>query len=396
MIYKGTCLVPPSRAHSVAWLSITPGNSRLISSCSANPTYSKKMSKDLHDKSVRGSETAPTSQGGPVQDDGINFFPHLPVYSNPATGFLSMIPTSWIPYAQLMRLDRPAGFYAFYIPYLIGITYASCITTVPPQMSATIRLAAGLIPFNVLLRGAACTWNDIVDQRFDRRVARCRHRPVARGAVSTHKALVFMFAQIALWAYYLSYSALFPSRCVPYAATSLVLFVVYALMKRITYYPQVVLGVAFAWALFFSVSALGTDTPRNIMTRGSTLALFGANILWTVAYDTIYAHQDIADDEKAGVKGMALRFRNSTKALASVLTIAKLALLTICGVYAEFSLIYFLGTVGGVAAAMVYYIWDVDLTQPESCGQWFHKQFFLVGAGFMAGMAGEYLERLQM
>lgn len=203
-----------------------------------------------------------------------------------------------------------------------------------------------------------------------------------------------MFAQIALWGYYLSNSGLFPPQCVPYAATSLVLFVVYALMKRVTYYPQLVLGVAFAWALFFSVTALGPDAPRNVMTRGSTLALFGANVLWTVTYDTIYAHQDIADDEQAGVKGMALRFRNSTKALASVLTIAKLALLAFCGICSEFSAIYFLGTVGGVAAAMAYYIWDVDLANPESCGQWFHKQFFLVGAAFIAGMAGEYFTRL--
>lgn len=352
------------------------------------------MSTKLQSRTATGLDTAPVSEGGSVQDDGINFFPHLPKYSNPTTGFLSMIPLSWIPYAQLMRLDRPAGFYAFYIPYLIGITYASCIATVPPSLSATMRLAAGLIPFNVLLRGAACTWNDIVDQRFDRRVARCRHRPVARGAVSTHQALVFMFAQIALWGYYLSKSGLFLPQCVPYAVTSLALFVVYALMKRVTYYPQLVLGVAFAWALFFSVAALGSDAPRDVMTRGSTLALFGANVLWTVTYDTIYAHQDIADDEQAGVKGMALRFRNSTKALASVLTIAKLALLAFGGIRAEFSAIYFIGTVGGVAAAMAYYIWDVDLANPESCGHWFHKQFFLVGAAFMAGMAGEYLKRL--
>lgn len=91
---------------------------------------------------------------------------------------------------------------------------------------------------------------------------------------------------------------------------------------------------------------------------------------------------------------MALRFRNSTKAPASVLTIAKLALLAFSGICADFSAIYFLGTVGGVAAAMAYYIWDVDLANPESCGQWFHKQFFLVGSAFTAGMAGEYLKRL--
>lgn len=82
-------------------------------------------------------------------------------------------------------------------------------------------------------------------------------------------------------------------------------------MKRVTYYPQLVLGVAFAWALFFSVAALGRDAPRDVMTHGSTLALFGANVLWTVTYDTIYAHQDIADDEQAGSRGW--RFDSETQ-----------------------------------------------------------------------------------
>ncbi len=288
-----------------------------------------------------------------------------------------------------MRLDRPAGFYAFYVPYLIGIAYAACIAPTTPEPLTIFGLAVLLIPFNIVLRGAACAWNDNVDQEFDRRVERCRHRPVARGAVSTHQTNIFTVVLLALG--YLLLACL-PSQCVPHWTVSVVLFFVYALMKRVTYYPQVVLGFPFAWAVFFCVAALGMDPFAEQV--ASTMALFGANILWTISYDTIYAHQDVADDEKAGVKGMALRFRNSTKLLTSVLTVGQVTLLALCGVWAGFHLVYFIGTVLGVAVTMAYYIYDVDLKKPASCGAWFYRQFWLVGAGFMAGLLGEYALKL--
>ncbi len=100
------------------------------------------------------------------------------------------------------------------------------------------------------------------------------------------------------------------------------------------------------------------------------------------------------DDEKAGVKGMALRFRDSTKLLASILSVAQVALLALCGLWADFGALYFVGTVGGVAAAMGHYIYDVDLKRPESCGVWFYRQFWTVGAGFIAGLVGEYVTKL--
>ncbi|KAI2640773.1 putative 4-hydroxybenzoate polyprenyl transferase [Hypomontagnella submonticulosa] len=319
----------------------------------------------------------------------VNFFPHLPTYSDPKTGLLSKLPSKWIPYAQLMRIDRPGGFYAFYFPYLIGTMYSACIALTPPKPLTLLSLAAILLPFNILLRGAACTWNDNVDQDFDRRVERCRHRPVARGAVSTTAAHVFTLAQMAA-----GYPVLmsFPEKCKLHMLITVLLFAAYAFMKRITYYPQAFLGFPFAWALFFCIAALGME-PFGEHTA-PTLALFGANILWTIVYDTIYAHQDIADDEKAGVKGMALRFRNSTKLLASLLAVCQAVLLVLCGLWADFGMVYFVGTVGCVTAAMACYIYSVDLKNPESCGAWFHDQFWLVGAGFVAGLMGEYFSRL--
>src|SRR3569833_683345 len=324
------------------------------------------------------------------QDNTFNYFPDLPPYSDPTSGILSLLPSGWIPYAQLMRIDRPAGLYAFYFPHLIGIAYASCVASAPPTPSAGLSLAALLLPCNIILRGIACTWNDTVDQEFDRQVQRCRHRPVARGAVSTRQAHLFTLFQLAAGYPLLS---LFPARCTPHALIALALFIIYALMKRITYYPQVVLGFPFAWAIFFCLAALGMDPIGGHL--APTLALFGANVMWTITFYTIYAHQDVADDEKAGVKGMALRFRNSTKLLATVLSVVQVLLLAMCGQWAGFHTVFFVGTVGGTAAAMACYIYSVDLRRPESCGMWFYRQFWVVGAGFMAGLIGEYAGRLQ-
>ncbi|KAB8199952.1 UbiA prenyltransferase family-domain-containing protein [Aspergillus parasiticus] len=338
---------------------------------------------------------ASTSKTGdqptPIQDKQpeVNFFPNLPPYSDPKTGLLSTLPSSWIPYAQLMRIDRPGGLYAFYFPYLIGIMYAACIapTTVAPV--TLLLMAVVLLPVNILLRGAACTWNDTLDQDFDRRVERCRHRPVARGAVSTQQAHIFTCAQLAAGYPLLSF---FPVACTWHMLIMVVLFFIYAYMKRVTYYPQVVLGFPFAWAILFCVAAM--DMPALGDHTVPTLALYAANVLWTIIYDTIYAHQDVADDEKAGVKGMALRFKDSTKLLASILATMQVAFLAVSGLWAGFGILYFVGTVGGVAAALGYYIYDVDLKNPQSCGTWFGAQFWIVGAGFMAGLTAEYMLNL--
>ncbi|KAI4859684.1 putative 4-hydroxybenzoate polyprenyl transferase [Hypoxylon rubiginosum] len=322
-----------------------------------------------------------------ADDSSINFFPDLPGYSDPTTGILSWLPPSWIPYAQLMRIDRPAGLYAFYFPYLIGIMYAACLAPTAPKPSTLLQLASTLFPLNILLRGAACTWNDTVDQEFDRRVERCRHRPVARGAVSTISAHIFTLAQLMAIYPVLTF---FPASCRSHMGVTVVLFFVYALMKRVTHYPQVVLGFPFAWAVFFCVASLDLDPLGP--NAAPTLALFAVNVLWSIIYDTIYAHQDIKDDEKAGVKSMALRFRDSTKLLVGTLAVCMVTLLVLCGVWLDCGTLYYVGT-AGVAAAMSYYIYDVDLGDPQSCGAWFHDQFLTVGVPLIAGFTGEYLCR---
>lgn len=164
-------------------------------------------------------------------------------------------------------------------------------------------------------------------------------------------------------------------------------------MKRVTYYPQVVLGFPFAWAFFICVGALGMDPLRESLEP--TLAIFVTNVMWTIIYDTIYAHQDVAYDEDAGVKRMAMRFRNSTKILATVLSFGKVLLAAVCWAYADFGRGYFVGTVGGVGFAMAYFIYDVDLKDPQGCGTWFRDQFWVIGAAFLVKLLAEYTRKFQ-
>jgi 4-hydroxybenzoate polyprenyltransferase len=315
---------------------------------------------------------------------------HSPLqsYTEPTTGNLSGLPLTWRPYAQLMRIDRPAGLYAIYFPYLIGLIYAACISPIHYDLDTIFRLAVLQLPLIILLRGIACTWNDIADQDLDRQVSRCRNRPIARGAVSTPAAFVFVICQTVVGGVYLT--RFFPCACVPHMLLITLLSFIYPSMKRITNYPQAFLGLPIAWAVFFSVAYLNID-PFETIYAAPSMALFGSVHLWTVSYDTVYAHQDVADDAHAGVKSMAVRFRESTKVVTALLSVGQVGLLVGVGLWADFGAPYYVGTVGGVAAAMGIFIWSVDLGSPARCGAWFKRQFWLVGAGYVAGLFLEHV-----
>lgn len=310
---------------------------------------------------------------------------------------VARLPPSWRPYAELMRLDKPAGFYAFYFPYVIGTSYAACLPQIPPDFQHLIRLLTVFLIGSVILRGVACAWNDTMDQDYDRKVARCRQRPVARGAISTSRALGFT-AALALAGLVPLFVATLPTACAFHALAVVVLFTLYPFAKRVTYYPQVVLGFPFAWAIPLACAALGLD-PFEIdgyFAAAPTVALMGANVLWTMIYDTIYAHQDIEDDVKAGVLSMAVRFAETTKLLATVLGTAQVLLLLLTGWLAQLRLVYFVVACGGAAIALAIMIVRVDLKDPASCAWWFENGFWFVGGSVAAGFFMTYLERLTL
>ncbi|RHZ51487.1 4-hydroxybenzoate octaprenyltransferase [Aspergillus thermomutatus] len=319
-------------------------------------------------------------------------------YTTPKTGLLAIMPQSWIPYAELMRLDRPAGYWAFYWHFAIGLALAASISSRIPSPRTLISLFLFFAVWVIVLRGAVCTWNDTLDQGFDRKVSRTRNRPIPRGAVSTAQSHLFTLAQIAVG---MALLLPLPRGCMNHAALMTAILLVYPLGKRVTDFPQVILGVAFGMPIFLCGAALDGDplplsdlhrfgTETNDLRLVAAMCFYIASILWTVIFDTIYAHQDAKDDAKAGVRSLAVRLGDRTKLGLSVLAVTQVMLLFAAGVACEFSTIYFAGSCVGTALSLAALLWFVDLRRSASCAWWFCPGSHLVGASIVAGLLGEY------
>ncbi|KAE8381900.1 UbiA prenyltransferase [Aspergillus bertholletiae] len=303
-------------------------------------------------------------------------------------------PTSWVPYMQLMRLDRPAGFIGFYMPSILGLVYAASLAG-PDAVSPTqLWTQSGFFfVINLFIRGAACTWNDNMDQDYDRQVERCRGRPIARGAVSTQQGHVFLVLQLVVMGALLHP---LPQPCGAYAVAMGALYALYPFCKRFTHYPQAILGVPLSLVIVLSAYSLHIEAGDPFQDRNrtaATLALGIAEVFWTMIYDTVYAHQDLPDDVRAGVKSMAVRFRNSTKPLCTVLGVLQVILLALAGVWTQMPPVYFIVGVAGTAVALAVMIVSVDLAVPASCAQWFKLGFCFVGGCMNGGFLAVYAVR---
>jgi 4-hydroxybenzoate polyprenyltransferase len=227
------------------------------------------------------------------------------------------IPTSLRPYARLMRLDRPIGWWLLVIPCWWGVALAA------PGMPDLWLMYLFFIGA-VVMRGAGCVINDIYDRKLDALVARTKTRPLASGEVKLWQAFLLLAFLLGLGFLTLLQ---FNSFTVCAGIASLALVISYPLMKRMTWWPQLFLGFTFNWGALLGWSAVkgGLGLPA--------LLLYAAGIFWTLGYDTIYAHQDLADDERVGIKSTARYFGASSPfwvalfyALAIILLIAAAAL----------------------------------------------------------------------
>lgn len=205
-------------------------------------------------------------------------------------------PAAFRPYLRLMRLDRPIGTWLLLLPGWWSLALAAPRW---PDAGLLILFAVGA----VVMRGAGCTVNDIIDRDFDGRVARTAGRPIPSGAVSVRQAALFLAAQLTVGLLILLQTN---GYAVVLGAASLLLVFSYPFMKRITYWPQAWLGLTFNWgALLGWAAAAGRLEPAAVI-------LYGAGLFWTLGYDTIYAHQDKEDDALIGVKSTALRLGAAT------------------------------------------------------------------------------------
>jgi 4-hydroxybenzoate polyprenyltransferase len=205
------------------------------------------------------------------------------------------------PYLQLSRYDRPAGFWLLGLPCLIGLALARANSDF---VVTDAILAALFILGAVAMRGAGCTYNDILDQDIDAKVARTALRPLPSGAVTLKQAWIWLVVQCLVGLGVLLILSDFAKLV---ALGSIPMVALYPLMKRITWWPQVWLGLTFNWGVLVAAAA----TQGEI--RQADVVLYGALILWTLGYDTIYAIQDREDDALIGVKSTARRFGSHIK-----------------------------------------------------------------------------------
>jgi 4-hydroxybenzoate polyprenyltransferase len=317
--------------------------------------------------------------------------PTLPDYVPPTTGILSYLPSKAVPYAELMRIDKPAGTYYLFFPCVFSTFLAATMAAPVAAPSAVIGTSALFLTGALVMRGAGCTINDLWDRNLDPHVERTRLRPIARKAVTPQQAIVFLGGQLFTG---LGVLLSLPFECFWYATPSLVLVTLYPLAKRVTYYPQFVLGLTFSWGAMMGFPALGIDLLSNQAALTAAACLYASNVAWTVLYDMIYAHMDIKDDVKAGIKSIALKHDKETKAVLTGLAAVQLGLLTATGVAAGLGPIYFAGSCGGAALTLGTMIWRVKLKEVKNCWWWFVNGAWFTGGAITLGLAGEYTAHL--
>jgi len=255
------------------------------------------------------------------------------------------------PFARLARLDKPIGTWLLLLPGWWAITLAGFGV---PEKELMVLFLLGA----VVMRGAGCTYNDIIDRDLDAKVSRTATRPLPAGEVSLRAAWIFLGVQLALG---LAILLQLKTNAIFVGAASLLLVFSYPFMKRITYWPQAWLGLTFNWGVL-----LGWTATRGTLDMAA-LPLYAAGFFWTLGYDTIYAHQDREDDALVGVKSSALALgRWSKPFIAAMYAIA-------------FGLIYFAGTrfitpglpsqvlFGAAALQMLWQVLTLNINDPANC-----------------------------
>jgi 4-hydroxybenzoate polyprenyltransferase len=242
----------------------------------------------------------------------------------------------------------------------------------------------------VVMRGAGCTINDLWDRNLDPHVSRTRLRPIARGAITPFKGIVYTGFQLIAG---LGILLQFPTSCLFYGIPSLLFVAVYPLAKRVTHYPQFVLGLTFSWGAIMGFPALGIDLLTNDAALAAAACLYASNIVWTVLYDTIYAHLDLKDDPKAGIKSIAVKHNAITKPLLSVLAVVQVGLLGAAGVAAGAGPVFYLGSCGGALVALGIMIKRVNLRSAKDCWWWFVNGCWITGGVISFGLVSDYIVR---
>jgi 4-hydroxybenzoate polyprenyltransferase len=298
------------------------------------------------------------------------------------THWTDALPRAWKPFAQLSRLDRPIGWQLLLLPCWMGIAVSR---TGYGFFREDISFAFAFLVGAIAMRGAGCTYNDILDRDIDAKVERTRLRPLPSGAVSLRAAWAWLIVQCLIGLIVL---LTLPQLAQITAFLALPLVALYPLMKRITWWPQAWLGIVFSWGALVGGAAVSQQQGVPM----EAIALYAGCICWTIGYDTIYALQDREDDALAGVRSTARLFADKWRMWTSVFYVLALALWTSAAAIAGSGVMVAIAlSVIGVAL-----IWpmlqSVDDKSPETALGAF-KRNALIGAAVLLAFSLEPIWR---
>ena len=263
-------------------------------------------------------------------------------------------PSSVRPYARLARWDRPIGWWLLLWPCWWSVALATnSVEQFPPNLWYLFLFLVG----SIAMRGAGCTYNDLVDKSIDSQVERTQLRPIPSGQVSTFSAIIFLLLQGIVGLIVLLQFNLFT---VVLGFCSLLVVAIYPFMKRITHWPQFVLGLAFSWGALVGWTAVVGSLSI------ATWLLYLASVLWTIGYDTIYALQDKEDDIVIGIKSTALLFGNKSKIAIAVFYTSCIVLLATSFLFANSGYFTYFGLVIG-SLHLGWQITRLDTADSKSC-----------------------------
>jgi len=258
-------------------------------------------------------------------------------------------------FIELTRLKKPIGFMLLFWPCIWGLTLVYDFNS---SLNNYVFFGSLFLAGSILMRSAGCIVNDIVDKNFDKKVERTKNRPIASGKVSIKLALIYSVVLCGL-AFLVLIN--FNKFTIYMALLSMPLAFTYPLMKRITYWPQLFLGITFNYGLLLAWISISNEISLVALTF-----YFGA-IFWTLGYDTIYGFQDIKDDEIIGVKSTSIKFKNDPKKFLLLCYLVFIISLIFVGINMNFELFYFIFLIIPTAQLFIFQIKKLNISNTNDC-----------------------------
>ena len=258
-------------------------------------------------------------------------------------------------FIELTRIKKPIGFMLLFWPCIWGLTLVYDFNS---SLNNYFFFGSLFLAGSILMRSAGCIVNDIVDKNFDKKVERTKNRPIASGKISVKLALIYSIVLCGL-AFLVLIN--FNKFTIYMALLSMPLAFTYPLMKRITYWPQLFLGITFNYGL-----VLAWISISNEVSLVALVFYFGA-IFWTLGYDTIYGFQDIKDDEIIGVKSTSIKFKNDPKKFLLLCYLVFIISLIFVGINMNFKLFYFIFLIIPTAQLFIFQIKKLNISSTNDC-----------------------------